>query len=57
MAQGLAKQAVDEGLDLPLDEGIALEQRLFRQVFSTDDADRREFVPGARPGKARFTGR
>ena len=58
MAQGLAKQAVDEGLDLPLDEGIALEQRLFRQVFSTDDARTgvNSFLEHG-PGKARFTGR
>ena len=54
----MAKRAVDEGADLPLAEGIALEQRLFREVFTTEDARTgvESFLEhGA--GKADFTGR
>lgn len=58
VAQGLAKQAIDTGLDGPLAEGIALEQRLFAEVFSTEDAATgvRSFLESG-PGKARFSGR
>lgn len=57
-AQALAKQAIDEGLDLALDEGLALEQDLFEQVFATDDARLgvASFLEHG-PGKATFTGR
>jgi len=34
----MAKRAIDEGLDLSLEDGLALEQDLFEEVFSTDDA-------------------
>lgn len=34
---GLAKRAVDEGLDLSLDDGLALEARLFGDVFEAED--------------------
>ena len=37
-AQALAKRAIDRGLDITLDGGLALEQELFAQVFTTDDA-------------------
>jgi len=33
----LIKQAVDEGLPLPLEEGLALERELLEQVFQTAD--------------------
>jgi enoyl-CoA hydratase len=33
-----AKQAIDGGLDLPLEEGIRLEARLFGEAFGTEDA-------------------
>jgi len=57
-AQGLAKRAIDRGLDVSLGSGLELEQELFVQVFATDDA--RIGVDSFResgPGKARFTGR
>src|SRR5581483_6557448 len=38
VAHGLAKHAIDEGLDGTLADGLALEQRLFAEVFSTEDA-------------------
>jgi enoyl-CoA hydratase len=57
-AQSYAMNAIDGGLDLPLAEGISMEQELFVQVFDTDDA--RIGVQSFRengPGKAEFTGR
>jgi enoyl-CoA hydratase/carnithine racemase len=58
VAQGLAKRAIDEGLDRPLGEGLALERRAFVEVFRTEDAGIgvRSFLE-AGPGKARFVGR
>ena len=58
VAQGLAKRAIDRGLDVGLAAGIDLEQELFAQVFATDDA--RIGVESFKehgPGKATFTGR
>ena len=57
-AQALAKRAIDEGLDLTLAEGLALEQDLFEEVFATDDAGIGvpSFLENG-PGKATFTGR
>jgi enoyl-CoA hydratase len=58
VAQGLAKRAIDRGLDITLDGGIDLEQQLFAEVFGTDDA--RIGVASFQeqgPGKATFTGR
>jgi enoyl-CoA hydratase len=57
IAHGLAKRAIDLGLDGPLPNGLALEQQLFRQVFSTDDARTgvRSFLENG-PGKATFSG-
>jgi enoyl-CoA hydratase/carnithine racemase len=56
-AQAMAKRAIDEGLDLTLAEGLALEQDLFEQVFATDDAGIgvASFLENG-PGKATFTG-
>ena len=56
-AQALAKRAIDEGLDLTLAEGLALEQDLFEEVFTTDDAviGVASFLEHG-PGKATFTG-
>lgn len=58
LAHGLAKRAVDRGLDGDLDTGLALEQELFAQVFASDDAriGVRSFLDQG-PGKASFTGR
>ncbi|MHB8670127.1 MAG: enoyl-CoA hydratase/isomerase family protein [Acidimicrobiales bacterium] len=38
VAQALAKRAIDEGLDGPLSDGLGLEEALFGEVFSTNDA-------------------
>jgi enoyl-CoA hydratase len=58
VAQGLAKRAIDEGLQGPLAAGIALEQELFAEVFATEDAriGVASFLEHG-PGKATFTGR
>jgi enoyl-CoA hydratase len=58
VAQALAKRAIDEGLSGPLADGLALELRLFGEVFATDDAriGVRSFLEHG-PGKAEFTGR
>jgi enoyl-CoA hydratase len=57
-AHALVKRAVDDGLDGSLAAGLDLEQRLFVEVFGTDDA--RIGVASFRehgPGQADFTGR
>lgn len=56
-AIGLAKAAIDDGLDGPLAAGIALEQDRFVEVFRTDDAriGVASFLEHG-PGKATFTG-
>ncbi len=58
LAQAMIKRAIDEGLELSLDEGLALEQDLFEEVFGTEDADTglRSFLENG-PGKATFSGR
>jgi enoyl-CoA hydratase/carnithine racemase len=58
VAQGLAKRAIDRGLQGSLPAGLDLEQELFAQVFATEDAriGVASFLEhGA--GKARFVGR
>lgn len=58
VAQGLAKRAIDEGLDGPLADGLALEIDLFAEVFRTEDATTGiESFREHGPGKARFKGR
>ncbi|MBI2709305.1 MAG: enoyl-CoA hydratase/isomerase family protein [Actinobacteria bacterium] len=58
VAQGLAKRAIDRGLDITLNGGLDLEQQLFVQVFGTDDARIGiESFRASGPGQARFTGR
>ena len=56
--QGLAKAAIDEGLQTSLAEGLALELRLFADVFDTEDSQIgvKSFVEHG-PGKAGFVGR
>ena len=58
VAHGLAKRAVDEGLDGSLGDGLDLEQDLFVEVFKTEDARTgvQSFLEQG-PGKATFTGR
>jgi enoyl-CoA hydratase/carnithine racemase len=58
LALAAAKRAIDQGLDMPLDEGLALESRLFAGLFDTEDqkTGMRSFLESG-PGKATFTGR
>ncbi|CAB4884216.1 unannotated protein [freshwater metagenome] len=58
VAQALTKQAIDRGLSMPLADGLQLEQRLFAEVFESDDSRRgvQSFLANG-PGKAEFTGR
>jgi enoyl-CoA hydratase/carnithine racemase len=58
VAMGLAKQAVDNGLDGPLADGLTVERTLFRQVLDTEDAAAgiQSFFDNG-PGKAVFSGR
>jgi enoyl-CoA hydratase len=58
VAQALAKEAVDRGLETTLEAGLAVEQRCFEAACRTEDAGRgiasfREHGPG----KASFVGR
>jgi enoyl-CoA hydratase len=57
-AQAYAKRAIDRGLDITLDGGLDLEQQLFAEVFTTDDAriGVQSFLASG-PGNAGFTGR
>ena len=58
VAQGLAKRAIDQGLDGSLGAGLDLEQDLFVEVFRTEDAGIgvASFLEHG-PGKASFVGR
>jgi enoyl-CoA hydratase len=58
LAHGLAKQAIDRGLDKSLGEGLQLEMALFQEVFTTEDACHgvASFLANG-PGKATFVGR
>ncbi|MDP1820108.1 MAG: enoyl-CoA hydratase/isomerase family protein [Acidimicrobiales bacterium] len=55
VAQGLAKRAIDRGLDITLNGGLDLEQQLFAEVFTTPDATIgvQSFLEHG-PGKAAF---
>jgi enoyl-CoA hydratase/carnithine racemase len=57
VAQALSKQAIDDGLNGSLAHGLALERRLFVEVFRTDDSviGVKSFLAEG-PGKAAFTG-
>ncbi len=54
----LAKRAIDEGIEGPLDQGLRLEQSLFAETFVTEDKQIgvASFIEHG-PGKAEFTGR
>jgi enoyl-CoA hydratase/carnithine racemase len=58
LALAAAKRAIDEGLDGPLDRGLALETELFAGLFDSEDqkTGMRSFLESG-PGKATFTGR
>ena len=57
VAHGLAKRAIDGGLDLPLAAGLRLEQEAFVEVFRTADSriGVQSFLEHG-PGQATFTG-
>lgn len=58
IAQGLIKQAVNEGLEGPLDKGLDLEAEVFVNAFRTEDAKIgiKSFLEQG-PGKAKFVGK
>jgi enoyl-CoA hydratase len=58
VALSAAKEAIDRGLDLDLESGLALERQLFCGLFATEDrqAGMTSFVENG-PGKATFVGR
>jgi enoyl-CoA hydratase/carnithine racemase len=58
VAQGLAKQAIDRGLETDLATGLQIEQEAFVEVFRTEDSQigTRSFLENG-PGQATFTGR
>ncbi len=53
-----AKQAIDLGLDVDLDTGLAIERQAFAALFATEDKTigTESFIANG-PGKARFVGR
>ncbi|HXW80284.1 MAG TPA: enoyl-CoA hydratase-related protein [Acidimicrobiales bacterium] len=57
VALALAKRAIDEGVEIPLADGLALERRLFVSAFETRDAEIgvRSFLEKG-PGHAAFVG-
>jgi enoyl-CoA hydratase/carnithine racemase len=58
LALAAAKRAIDEGLDLPLSQGLTLESQLFADLFDTEDqkTGMASFLEHG-PGKATFVGR
>jgi enoyl-CoA hydratase len=58
VAMGLAKDAIDRGLDGSLSAGLDLEAQHFADVFATEDAQTgvKSFLENG-PGKAKFSGR
>jgi enoyl-CoA hydratase len=58
VAMGLAKRAIDSGLDGSLERGLDLEADAFVEVFATEDAKTgiASFLEHG-PGKAKFSGR
>ena len=57
-ALALAKQAIDRGVDMPLEDALVLERQLFARSFATEDlqAGVASFLTDG-PGVARFQGR
>ena len=55
LAQAMAKRAIDRGLDITLNGGLDLEQQLFAEVFTTEDAKTgvESFLESG-PGHAKF---
>ena len=56
-AQALVKRAIDEGIEMKLNDGLAVERNVFEEVFRTDDAriGITSFLESG-PGRAHFTG-
>lgn len=54
----LAKRAIEDGTELPLDQALRLERSLFAECFTTDDAHAgiESFLEHG-PGRAEFSGR
>ncbi|AWH92969.1 enoyl-CoA hydratase/isomerase family protein [Dietzia lutea] len=52
------KEAVDRGIEVDLDSGLAIERALFAALFATEDRElgMQSFIDNG-PGKAQFTGR
>jgi enoyl-CoA hydratase/carnithine racemase len=58
VAMGLAKRAIDRGLDGPLDAGLREETAAFAEAFATEDAETGiASFKAVGPGKATFSGR
>jgi enoyl-CoA hydratase len=57
-AQALAKEAIDRGLQGPINQGLDIELEMFARVFQTEDSQIgvKSFLEHG-PGKADFTGR
>lgn len=57
LAQAIAKQTIDDGLSMPLADGLLLEQQSFTRIFESDDSriGVQSFLLSG-PGKATFTG-
>jgi enoyl-CoA hydratase/carnithine racemase len=53
-----AKEAIDRGLEVPLDTGLEIERQQFAALFATEDRTigMTSFVENG-PGKAEFVGR
>lgn len=58
LALRAAKQAIDTGLDVSLDDGLEIERLHFAALFATEDQKlgMESFVASG-PGKAKFTGK
>ena len=58
VAQGLTKEAIDQGLSLTLDDGLAVEREAFTEVFRSEDSQIgvKSFLEHGL-GKADFVGR
>lgn len=57
-ATAYAKRAIEDGIEMPLDQALRLERAMFAASFGTDDAaiGIKSFIEQG-PGKATFTGR
>ncbi|MDX2381537.1 MAG: enoyl-CoA hydratase-related protein [Acidimicrobiia bacterium] len=58
VSQGICKRAIDDGLSMPLADGLLAERAAFVEAFRTEDSQIgvQSFLENG-PGKAKFTGR